>query len=376
MYWIDFSILLIKGDPISYSIHTQLMKKRIISFLLLTLICFLSCNTTEPPENNEELGRRDYIWTIDTIYSGSLQTYLTSIWGSSSSNVWICGHDANNLTKIYQFNGNEWSSRIDIPLTYFIKNYTEVTGIDSEYAIFVGGAFYINNNPPPNFLDSSLIVEYINGNWKVTSLNNSYEIASVYANSKNDIWAGDRDGNLLHSDGNVWTSFSLGPADWFINEIEAINSNEVYCIAHSEKMISPGEFYIADYLSRYNGSGWALVDSNIASKDFSRNSFPTLLKSINGTLYGSGDNGFVKKAGGGWEIIKSDIYGQFNGNGENNIFLGNRDFGVMHYNGKDWYKFNELPHLSYFGIMVFDDAVFLLASDGQKSYVVRGKLKI
>jgi hypothetical protein len=137
-------------------------------------------------------------------------------------------------------------------------------------------------------------------------------------------------------------------------------------------MTSPGQYYNGDYLFHYNGNNWTLIDSNIISNNFNRNSFPTLLKNIDGNLYGSGDKGIVKKSGNSWEVIKPDIYGQFNGNKENNIFLAHQNFGVLHYNGKDWYKFSELPHLSYYSVIIFEESVFLLASDVNKSFVVRG----
>jgi len=117
-----------------------------------------------------------------------------------------------------------------------------------------------------------------------------------------------------------------------------------------------------------------LIDSNIVSSNFNRLSFPNLIRNINGNIFGSGDFGFVKMSGNGWQVINSDIYGQFNGTNENNIFLANQDFGVLHYNGKDWYRFDELPSLSYYDVQVFSDAVFLLATDGYTTYIVNGKL--
>lgn len=37
-------------------------------------------------------------------------------------------------------------------------------------------------------------------------------------------------------------------------------------------------------------------------------------------------------------------------------------------------RFDQLPSLSYYDVEVFSDAVFLLATDGYTSYIVRGKL--
>ncbi len=83
----------------------------------------------------------------------------------------------------------------------------------------------------------------------------------------------------------------------------------------------------------------------------------------------------MKKSGNTWITIKAGIYGQFNGTNEKNIFLANQDFGVLHYNGIDWFRFDALPWLRYYDVEVFDDAVFMLATDGYKSFIVKGIIK-
>lgn len=35
--------------------------------VFLIFIFFSKCNTTEPPIDNTEPGRRDYVWTVDTL---------------------------------------------------------------------------------------------------------------------------------------------------------------------------------------------------------------------------------------------------------------------------------------------------------------------
>lgn len=57
--------------------------------LYLTLLSSLSCHSTEPADE-EKPGGRNYTWTIDTLNSGSIQTYMVSMWGSSSEDVWFC----------------------------------------------------------------------------------------------------------------------------------------------------------------------------------------------------------------------------------------------------------------------------------------------
>lgn len=349
------------------------MKQAIICAIISFGLILNSCNTTEPQIKNDPPNSRDYTWTIDTIQSGSMQTYMNSVWGSSSNNVWISGYDADNSKCIYFFDGTRWSS-VNYPPTYFVKHFYAVKGSGTNNVFFVGAASYYNPSPPPNFLDSALVLQYTNGNWIYHSIHNSSELNALYLINENEIWAGGSNGNLLRYQGISWEHYNVENEDVLINCIAALNDDNVYASGHYEKYIVGQGTYLADYLYRFNGSQWNLIDSNIISSNYNRQAYPTLIRNINGSIFGSSDFGFVKMVGDTWQVIKPDIYGQFNGTSENNIFLANQDFGVLHYNGKDWYRFDELPWLRYYDVEVFSDAVFLLASDGYTSYIVRGKL--
>jgi hypothetical protein len=350
------------------------MKRKFV-YILSTTFCLLLnfCNTTEPQIKNDPSNRRDYSWTIDTIQSGSMQTYMNSMWGSSSNNVWISGYDSDNSKCIYFFDGTRWSS-VNYPPTYFVKHFYAVKGNGTNNVFFVGAASYFNPSPPPNFLDSALVLQYSNGNWIYHNIHNSSALNALCIINGNEIWAGGSNGNLLRYQGISWEHYFLGKEDVLINCIAALNTDIVYASGHYEKIIIGQGAYIADYFYKFNGTQWTLIDSNIVSNNFNRTSYPTNFRKINGNIFGSGDIGFVKMNGNTWEVIRPDIYGQFNGTNENNIFLANQDFGVLHFNGQDWYRFDQLPSLSYYDVEVFSDAVFLLATDGYTSYIVRGKL--
>lgn len=346
-----------------------------ILFHLIVILTFIITCTENPTANDDDNppGRRDYVWTIDTIQSGSIQTYLTSLWGSSSKNVWASGYDADNAKCVYYFDGTQWSS-VFIPPTYFIKQFYAMEGSNPNNIFFVGAASYFNPSPPPNFLDSALVLQYSNGIWKYHNLSDAAAINSLCIVNENEIWAGGSKGNLFRYNGVNWEEYFIGNAEVLIYCIEAMTADNIFAVGHYEKNIIGQGAYLADYLYRFNGTQWNLIDSNIVSSNLNRLSFPTLLRNIDGNIFGSGDIGFAQKSGDSWQVIKSNIYGQFNGTNENNIFLANQDFGVLHYNGKDWYRFDELPWLRYYDVEVFIDAVFLLATDSYKSYIVTGKL--
>jgi hypothetical protein len=351
------------------------MKKIFLILVALSIFLFSTCKDDPVISDNANRVSRDYTWTIDTIQSGSIQTYMKSMWGSSSKNVWVSGSDADLSKCIYFFDGTSWSS-VNYPPTYFIKDFYAVGGSSTNNVFFVGAAWYYNPSPPPNFLDSALVLQYTNGNWIYHTIHNSTQLNVLCIINENEIWAGGSKGNLLRYQGISWEHYYLGNEDVLINCIDALDANNVYASGHYEKFIVGQGAYLADYLYKFNGTQWNLIDSNIVSSNYNRQSYPTLIRNINGSIFGSSNFGFVKMVGDAWQVIKPDIYGQFNGTNENNIFLANQDFGVLHFNGKDWYRFDELPWLRYYDVEVFSDAVFLLATDGYTSYIVRGKLEI
>ncbi|QQS36305.1 MAG: hypothetical protein IPM56_19030 [Ignavibacteriales bacterium] len=346
-----------------------------LTFCLLVFLINASCDKN-PTGTGDNIGpgSRNYTWFIDTISSNSIQNFLSHIWGNSPNDIWICGFDANNVTSIYRFNGVNWYPELSVPPTHFLKTYNGVSGIDSNSIIFAGGAEYINTNPPPDFLDSALIVKSVNQNWEITVISETFSLYSLCVISPSDIWAGDRKGNMIHYNGVDWSKISLTGENVFLNQIEALSDNDIYCNGHLERKIGQNDFYSVDFLFHYDGNNWTVVDSNVTSANFNRESYPTFIKNIDGKLYGSMENSIVKKVGDVWEPIGLGFFGQINGTDDNNIFLGNQYFGVLHYNGKDWFTFYELPKLYYSGIVVFDRYVFLIASDGYKSIVVRGIL--
>ncbi len=237
---------------------------------------------------------------------------MNSMWGSSSKNVWISGYDADNSKCIYFFDGTRWSS-VNYPPTYFTKSFYAVEGSGTNNVFFVGAAGYFNPSPPPNFLDSALVLQYTNGNWIYHNIHNSSALNALCLVNENDIWAGGSNGDLLRYQGISWEHYYLGKEDVLINCIAALNADNVYASGHYEKYIIGQGAYLADYLYRFNGSQWNLIDSNIVSSNYNRQSYPTLFRNINGSIFGSSDFGFVKMVGDAWQVIRPDIYGQFNG---------------------------------------------------------------
>ncbi|MBN2424072.1 MAG: hypothetical protein JXR46_14370 [Calditrichaceae bacterium] len=78
-------------------------KKQLIVFM--AFLCLYGCNEniTKP---EPEPGRRNYVWSVDTVYSVNP---IYRIWGSSSTDIWAT--TIGNLNKsIYHYDGASWST--------------------------------------------------------------------------------------------------------------------------------------------------------------------------------------------------------------------------------------------------------------------------
>ncbi|MBI3765606.1 MAG: hypothetical protein HY277_03775, partial [Ignavibacteriales bacterium] len=124
-------------------------------------------------------GRRDYTWTVDTLKANpGDQINLSSLWGSSPSDVWAVGSaDASNLAK-WHYNGTAW---------------------------------------------------------KLDSLRLSSNLSSVFGFAQDNVWACDApDGNILHYDGKSWMKFGKyslpGYPFLYLVDIWGASPDDVYCV--------------------------------------------------------------------------------------------------------------------------------------------------
>lgn len=80
---------------------------KIFSCFVLPVLITLACNTTEPPVDNIPPGRRDYIWSVDTL--DGLNSPRYRMWGSSPTDVWATT-TSNWDVSISHFDGSSWTS--------------------------------------------------------------------------------------------------------------------------------------------------------------------------------------------------------------------------------------------------------------------------
>jgi hypothetical protein len=128
---------------------------------VFVLFVQLDCKDTliDPPIKNP----REYTWTIDTLaYPGSFQTLMGDMWASSPSDVYVVGHNDQAFGKMYHYDGKGWTP-VNTP--FGAIDLGAIYGFSANDIWAVGERIDYNPTPPPNFLDSSLIIHFDGSRW-------------------------------------------------------------------------------------------------------------------------------------------------------------------------------------------------------------------
>ena len=77
---------------------------RLLLLSLATVLagCSLLGSNDDPPP---ELGRRDYVWSADTLYSPP-DSWFYDLWGASSDNLWAVA--AGGDSTLWHYDGQAW----------------------------------------------------------------------------------------------------------------------------------------------------------------------------------------------------------------------------------------------------------------------------
>jgi len=191
------------------------MNQKTIAIILLSFICFISCikdNITEP---EPEPGRRDYVWTVDTI---DIYSPIGKIWGSSPTDVWainesdyyhsiwhydgiswktdgqfrfilphaIWGFSNNEVYiggqngKIWKYNGNNWE-----PFAELSTEGTEFIAFENIWGETSNDLYAVGNGPDENLLANYSIITHLNNNsWTILNTDNLIgNVVHLYKNS-------------------------------------------------------------------------------------------------------------------------------------------------------------------------------------------------
>ncbi len=322
----------------------------LFSFSVLVL---QQCSPTEPPLD-EIKNPRTYTWTIDTLsYPGSQYTIMYSIWGSSPGNMYVVGSCSQYEGRIWHFDGEKWApSPPEISRNNFF--YQDIYGF-SENDIWMAGFM---SSPPYLNSDSCLLMHYNGAKWKAFNLNTKGRLETVGGSLANDIWfGGGTYSRLFHWDGNSVKQDSL---PLYIPEDSAYQyvTNKIISKPTGKNYFLVANTYTQTaYIFAHSQAGWSTLYDDIYY--YYINDFWI---DENENIYKVDASGIYKLTGNTWINIIGWYGASLNAiaaTSSNNIFVagyGVEDGLVYHYNGKDFYLYDNLKlkrlFISMPGLMV------------------------
>jgi len=255
---------------------------------------------------------------------------------------------------------------------------TSVFGFSSTDIYAAGERLRTNPNPPPNFIDSSLIIHYDGTAWKKVNVYNGSPLRDINGSSASNIIAGGRYNTLYSFNGSFWQKDSINiqvPVGQSFH-IESVNSGATisYLIGYrSFEDMSDLTYYFFEKVNTV----WLKKDSTIFGKFGEK-----LFRSPSGTLYSVGQGGVYKYVENSWtnifNITSAYIYGIW-GTSDDNIFIAGNFGTVYHFNGADWQSVEKLndSQTVYWSVWTDGTEAFVAGSifaDGvQKTIVWHGK---
>ncbi|MBI5809295.1 MAG: hypothetical protein HZA74_12930 [Ignavibacteriales bacterium] len=339
------------------------MKPALSILLIVVTIVSLSCQHTTEPELQP--GRRDYVWTADTIEI-PFDSFV-SIWGASPSDVWVGGFQTNDL---YHFNGVKWEKwKEQISTTS-----TALWGL-SNNIIWRGGNdgniwYYNGYKWEENFVYKN--VNYLNAT-----------IEDFYGSVYNDIYAV---GYLTKGKGDLHRGFIL--------HYNGIQWKEVYVADYQSQFVrirkQENKYYIEsftinnetgnDTIVFYEFDGKKL--KNIFTKSLTEITFATfntigeeLYFLINTDVYIYQKETFIKR----FSLNVANFGYQIYGRSEKDLFVRMKN-GLGHYNGIDieyLYRFDNNWTSISANAAIFEKDIFFTVEDpiNDKDFIIHGKIK-
>lgn len=350
-------------------ISQKLFYSFLVFFLILPLVLQLSCSSPTEPNDNLQPGRRDYVWTVDTL--DGLNSPRFRMWGSSPTDVWATT-TSNWKVSISHFNGSRWTS-YGVPgiiqpnaIYGFSSNniflgdengkiwrfdgsswilFAELKKVGTDFIMFenIWGKsqndfFAVGNAPDENlYANASVIAHYFNNNWIIFNSDQlKGNVVHLYKNEPDNriYFRLTKIGGIVHIDSTVIYEYTQG------------NYKRIYGSLEVKGLQSD--------ISLINGEVYFILGNTISKRR--DNQFQTLL-----------------------QVNNPNFYQRIWGRNSKDIFLLMTD-GLVHYNGSNieyLFYFNIMPRTQVYGAALFDSDAFFLVYEAQTglSLVYHGILK-
>lgn len=349
---------------------------KLIPFLLILLspiiLFFPSCNTTEPTIDNTPPGKRNYIWSTDSISPPGIP-YLQSIWGSSPTDVWGAGFSEDVRDCLWHFNGISWKRATEgTPITELGNGSKIVGGIwgtaQNDVWAFGGRLFSSPERTEPFVMhyDGSRWIEVLGDKSKMPD-----GFTDIYGIGKDHFWVSSSDHVCEYKNG-VWKKYFIGE-NYFVQSISGIGSS-IYLTAYPIGVDTL-------FLMKFAGTKFIAIDGTklLGATKFEQNG----LLFANSKAYTFGRGVFTAILNG--EEIISDNWNRdlsvTTGGFGNSFKISSKDIWgigypsiVYQYNGENWMQIfsdNQNIQAGFMGIWGNGSEIFI--SDLENNIIYHGK---
>lgn len=341
------------------------MKQKILLAITVVVLIITSSCSNGPTEPVPQPGRRDYVWTADTLKIPF--TYLGKIWGDSPDNVWAVGPGGGSSTTIWKYDGNKWATdnvpRIISPLGVwgFGKNNVWIAGREGH------------------------IWHYDGTTWKESTWfrKNGWDIGfqEIWGDTPNSIYAvgyadssSVRHAEIIKWNGSTWQEIKIHDFDkyGFIKIRRAANQQGNYFLLGWGEKLNGGDLLA---LFEFDGKNiWKIYEGDFNNKSWSN------VERIGDKLFFMIGNKICRYGNGQFSTlieINNFNYNQgFFGRNEKDIIIPMMD-GIAHYNGTDiQYIYRYKGSEKAFGAVILPNDIFILTNDfdNNTNIIIRGKL--
>lgn len=248
----------------------------------------------------------------------------------------------------------------------------------------MGGHYYGNFNPPPNFFDSTLIIHFNGTKWVESDVPiKGRNLQSIHGSAPDNLWASGFFGTLYHFNGLEWQQDSVPvnpPSNSFfiISNVAVVSKEQAFLIGYTHQndlAKTTNYFFLRDR------GAWVVRDSFFVQPGRIENKwgYGDLWVSPSNVLYSCG-GGVHRWNGSTWERLFNhpNYLSRMAGTSDKNIFVVGHLGTVLHYNGQDWHQFNEFtnPNSVFTSVWMDGKEAFIIGHTTdfpQKTIIFHGK---
>lgn len=312
------------------------MKNFFILSLIITAFLKLGCKKDSPLEGRIEPGKRDFLWSIDSVDYGDLpgSIELKSIWGSAPNDIWGASYSSDVRDCLWHYDGKVWKRATEnSPLTSYGKGSREVGnlwGATKNDVWAIGLRLYSSGQDPDPY------VMHFDGNkWSEVPMVSTMSVGSydILGIGKDDFWIA-AENMITHYYHGTWSRYNIGTPRTVVFKLGLIGG-ALYALSNQV-----GQNTL--YLLKLGNDRFVAVDSTDA---FTGTFGHSGIIQLGNKVYSFGFNRIASaqvKDGGidikTWkkEIESDKSFGNSFFYNQNNIWAYGYPSSLYHFNGIDW----------------------------------------